>query len=146
MGVPHLRVPFRIERSGNAQLVEQDSSDEIVQSVRVLLSTLVGQRLEVPGYGIPDQAFLADSSLSTAVLSSQVKKWEPRADVRIKESIDRSNSGIRRVLVEVATSDDSNSESTSGGRQMTDPLTGKTWTELGFLTWDQAGQLTWAAA
>ena len=57
MAIPHLRIPFRITSSGAADVVEQDSIDDVAQCVEVLLRTRPGDRPEVPEYGIDEPLF-----------------------------------------------------------------------------------------
>ena len=83
MGIPHLRLPFRIGPTGAAEVVEQDSYEEIAQCVEVLLTTRQGDRLAVADYGVPDQVFLNENEVSAASLASLVQKWEPRAVVAL---------------------------------------------------------------
>lgn len=78
MAIPHFRIPFRIQGSA-AAVVEQDTHDEIAQCVQTLVSTVQGERIEVPDYGIPDQVFLTESQVQVASLSTVISRWEPRA-------------------------------------------------------------------
>lgn len=62
---------------------EQDSSDEVMDCVEVLLSTEEGERTEIPLYGIPDQAFRQNGLDVTRVLGV-LDRWEPRASATIE--------------------------------------------------------------
>jgi len=73
---PHLAVPFTIGADGSAATVAQDSPAEIAQCVRVLLSTTVGSRVELPGYGVRDVTF---TNGDTTGMVQAVAQWEPRA-------------------------------------------------------------------
>jgi phage baseplate assembly protein W len=75
--VPKISFPFRMVNNA-AATVEQNSDDEITDSVQVLLSTEVGSREEVPAYGIPEQAFLQNGA-DAVVLLNCIREWEPRA-------------------------------------------------------------------
>ena len=97
--VPHFAFPFRIDASGAAAVVDQDSAEDITQCVKVLFSTTVGERIEVPTYGIPMQAFATVASEDTSALAAAVKKWEPRATARISSNV--VDERMRRVLVEL---------------------------------------------
>jgi phage baseplate assembly protein W len=77
--VPKISFPFRMVSSGkNAVYVEQDSDEEVMDCVEVLLRTEVGSREEIPEFGLPDQAFRLGGVDIQVVLAS-VNRWEPRA-------------------------------------------------------------------
>lgn len=101
--VPHLSFPFRIGRDGAAAVVEQDTLDEIAQSVQVLMMTRQGERLEVPDYGIADLVFQDDLDLDS--VSAAIEEWEPRALARIDDYEDSQDELIRHVYARVTTRD-----------------------------------------
>lgn len=72
----HLAVPFQIDNTGSAVVVDQDSFLDVAQCVQTLLATPQGSRLELPQYGVPDPTF-TDGHLSG--LEQAVQQWEPRA-------------------------------------------------------------------
>lgn len=74
--IPHLRIPLQPGRRGFA-VVDQDTGEEVVQSVRVLLETRPGEALMAPRYGVDDPTFAAggiDDDLVEAI-----RRFEPRA-------------------------------------------------------------------
>lgn len=75
--IPHLRVPLQVV-AGHLAVVEQDSEDELAQSVAVVLGTLRGERPVVPGFGITDQGFQEPRA---AELVAAVEANEPRVRV-----------------------------------------------------------------
>lgn len=95
-GVPHLKIPFAIGSDGSAATVKQDSEEEIVQSVAMLVGTRTGTRLMVPTYGIPDPTF---GGLSPVTVQVAAGRWEKRARV----SVAATPGNTEQVLVEVAT-------------------------------------------
>src|SRR5688572_10071540 len=100
--IPHFAIPFRVDASGSAVVVDQDSFEEIAQCVGVLFSTTKGQRIELPDYGVPDQVFTEQSSVDTSELAGVVNQWEPRATALVhSEVIDET---LRHLLVELETS------------------------------------------
>lgn len=101
--VPHLAFPFRIERDGTAAVLEQDTLEEIAQSVQILMTTHEGERLEVPDYGIADLVFGVDLDLEA--VSSAVEEWEPRAAARVQDRIDEEDELVRNVFARVTTRD-----------------------------------------
>jgi phage baseplate assembly protein W len=82
--VPKLAFPFRLSASGKRALcVEQDSVEEIVACVEVLLRTELGSRVEAPTYGISDQAF-RQGGASLNEIRNAIAMWESRADVTLE--------------------------------------------------------------
>ena len=81
LAIPHLALPFDFGSDGTANVIQQDSLDEVTQCVVVLLSTNVGSRTEMPTYGIADPAFT--TVINTAAISQAIATWEPRAQVQV---------------------------------------------------------------
>lgn len=97
--VPHLRVPFGLDRSGRVAVVDQDSDAEILQTVRVLLATRIGERAALPRYGMSDPTFRpARSSMTVEEIAEAVREEEPRVSVdQVSRAID-SLGGIDIVM------------------------------------------------
>lgn len=93
-GVPHLAIPFLIGADGSALTVEQDSTDEVVQCVAVLVGTRPGTRPMVPAYGLTDPTFVG---VQTGELTRAVARFEPRASV----SVAVTPGGTEQVVVQV---------------------------------------------
>jgi phage baseplate assembly protein W len=102
--VPHFAHPFRVDTSGSVAVRDQDSDEEIAQCVQVLLSTTVGERLEVPTYGIPNPVFREQSPVDDANMAAAVRKWESRATALVHSTV--IDDSLRRVLVELELSQD----------------------------------------
>lgn len=96
--VPHLRVPFVVV-NGSASVVEQDTLDEVVQCVQVLLGTPEGTREELPSYGIPDLAFA--TGLDLLGVRHALETWEPRAVSLLEEQIGHDDELLRQLVVTV---------------------------------------------
>lgn len=78
---PHLKLPFRI--TGNkAEVVEQDTAEEIAQCVEVVLSYPVGLRIDLPDFGINDQTF-REQGPDVDEIRTAILRWEPRADATV---------------------------------------------------------------
>lgn len=92
--VPHLALPLRMDRHGFAQ-VEQDTVDDVVQCVGVIVRTPVGAREVLPEFGIPDMTF---DAATIADLEDAVGLWEPRAVVDADEELSVE---VRRVMLTV---------------------------------------------
>lgn len=81
---PHFKFPFQFTTAGDRiQYVEQDSDDEIIDCIEVLLSTEQGERIELPDYGIADQTF-RENGVDTGHIMAQIRKYEERADVTLE--------------------------------------------------------------
>lgn len=100
MRIPHLSVPFEIDQRGHARTLDQDSDEEILQSVRVLIDTRPGERLIVPDYGVDDLAFVGPADIGEEWLADAVAEWEPRATVEVARTA-INESGRTEALVEV---------------------------------------------
>ena len=76
----HLRVPLQLAADGTFATVLEDSDDELLQNVRVVLTTRVGERLATLELGTDDTAF---TQLEPSVLFEQVRRWEPRVSLEL---------------------------------------------------------------
>jgi phage baseplate assembly protein W len=75
-----LAVPVEMRsRKGRPECatVPEDSQDEIAQCVRAILATEVGQRVELPAFGMRDPAFVGADPIE---IRAAIEQWEPRAD------------------------------------------------------------------
>lgn len=97
--VPHFAMPLRLDGSSFA-VVEQDSDEDILQNVAVLVNTNIGDRIEIPDYGTPDQLF--QERIDAGGVAEAVDEWEPRATVTVEESVDSVDELMRHVQVQVS--------------------------------------------
>jgi|1185.fasta_scaffold195849_2 hypothetical protein len=79
---PHFQLPFRFGGINGAAFVnEQDSVEEIIQCIEVLIAYPIGAHRNVPGFGTPDVIF--KSSALAPIIPDQLKtailQWEERA-------------------------------------------------------------------
>jgi phage baseplate assembly protein W len=81
--IPHLALPLRVERGAFAT-VQQDTLDELVETVSCICSFPLGFRVEAPDFGIPELEHLS-SPLPVDDVERQIETWEPRADVEVTE-------------------------------------------------------------
>jgi phage baseplate assembly protein W len=97
--IPKISFPFRLHPNlESAVYVEQDSDDEILDSVEIILSTEQGRIEEVPTFGIPDLTFV-QGGVNPRVLQEAISRWEPRARDRIRpETIEDL---VQHVTIEV---------------------------------------------
>lgn len=81
---PHLSFPFQLSETGTqARYVEQDSDDEIIDCVEVLLRTPLGWRIDLPEYGVRPQEF-TEGGANREELIAAIAEWEERALVVIE--------------------------------------------------------------
>lgn len=98
--IPHLAFPFRFGLGGAAETVEQDTPEELEQGVKVLMLTELGERLEVPDFGVPDPTFR--NEIDVASIAAAAREWDERVEVDLADEPDRINSMIRYLAVQVA--------------------------------------------
>lgn len=82
---PHFAVPFRMDGSRGSVVTEQDSEEEILDCIEVILRYPQGHRPEKPEFGIPDLTFMehADERL----IQEALDEWEPRIEMSVGQSI-----------------------------------------------------------
>lgn len=81
---PVLALPLRLVGDRLA-ILQQDSAAELGQSVRLLMATRPGERLENPAYGTRDYAFANVVDVDAEEIRAAVREHEPRvtADVTV---------------------------------------------------------------
>jgi phage baseplate assembly protein W len=80
----HLALPIKVTASGRLATVEQDSVDDISQSVALLIDTRPGDRRSVEEYGIPDPVF---GGVDVDEVTELILEWEDRADQAFVEKV-----------------------------------------------------------
>ena len=102
--IPHFTVPFKISSIGHgtptAEVTEQDSPEEILDCVEVVLRYETGFRIEKPDFGTPDQTF-AEGVPDTRRIFEAIDAWEPRAEPVITAEVDKFDALISRVKVAI---------------------------------------------
>jgi phage baseplate assembly protein W len=96
---------FPLKPQGNGQLAYASGEEKIRQSIWIILSTAVGERVMRPqfGCGIHDLVFEANTPMLHGLVKTRVRealtRWEPRidvTDVQVEAPPDRRNYlGIR---------------------------------------------------
>lgn len=79
---PHLRYPLHLGADGSFDSVEQDTLDDVVQCVRIVSTTPVGTRVELPLFGVPRVEFQQPVALVTFLTA--LYTWEPRASLLVR--------------------------------------------------------------
>lgn len=93
--VPELGFPF-----SRHNYVEKDSDAEIHDCVEVLLRTEIGEREEVPDYGVPDPTF-REGGMDLEGTMAIVAEWEPRAEITLtRTSLEGLVDRVRVGLIE----------------------------------------------
>lgn len=106
--IPHLALPFRVER-GRAAVVEQDSDEDVEQCVEAVLRYRPGERPEAPDFGTPDQTH-RQGGADLQELADAVSRWEPRAHAVARDAGTDELGMAQRVQIAI------DREGASGGR------------------------------
>lgn len=98
----HFKIPFQLVGSSFAT-VAQDSEEEIVQSVAVIVGTVSGERPMVPEFGLRDDpAFgLPHRQPSVEDIEIAVARWDERADISV-EIDEPTSDGVVPVSLRVS--------------------------------------------
>lgn len=99
--IGHIAYPFRWGPHGNAVELEQDTLDDIVNCVEVIVRTDIGALEDLPEMGIDDPTF--QHTTNVLQLSAQINLWEPRANVQINAKVDSVDQLVEVVTLDVAT-------------------------------------------
>jgi phage baseplate assembly protein W len=84
--------------SGQYEIVEQGSAEDIGQQVDVTLRTPRGAIPAVPDFGLPDQTFQPDQG----AIDATIEKWVPDAAPTIETTIiNPADTGSARIDVDV---------------------------------------------
>jgi phage baseplate assembly protein W len=107
--IPHLAFPLRLE-GGTFGVVEQDTIEDVRQSIFVLLHTPLGIRPLAPGIGVEDPTF--EAGVDEHALSAVLEEQEPRAAVTVT-SAPVDGTGELVLEVNVALAGEGNDEDTT---------------------------------
>lgn len=103
---PQFDLPFRLDPLGAGPLeVEQDSGEEIGDSVEVLLRTPLGWYDDLPDYGVDLPLFEEGVPPDMGEIQTAITAWEERADALIDAQPDLLDAFVARVTVKVSTRD-----------------------------------------
>jgi len=81
--VPHIKLPMSVF-GGRFRAVEQDTTDEIMQCVKAVISTVVGQREELPEFGLPSDITFSMKDVNPSVIETALNEWEGRAQATLE--------------------------------------------------------------
>lgn len=79
-----LSLPLRVTTAGAMATITQDSLEDVVQSVELLLATRPGERRTEPEYGLVD---MLGVGFEIDDLTAAIAKWEPRAVPAVVETV-----------------------------------------------------------
>jgi phage baseplate assembly protein W len=103
IAVPHFSLPLTLGVGGTFACVEQDSEEDIVQGVYVLLTTPLGRQIELPDYGYADQTFTPLPGIDVAAAQAAVEEWQPRARIHARTSVSTVDELIQYVSITMET-------------------------------------------
>lgn len=95
MSIPHLRIPLALGARG-AATVDQDSDEELVQSVATILRTRPGEVRMRPDFGLADGTFALAREEDQGIVDA-VDRFDPRVTVAVVQA------AIAQLRVEVDT-------------------------------------------
>jgi phage baseplate assembly protein W len=100
MSVTHFRYPFHVT-GASVDTLEQDSFDEVAQSVQVILTTAKGERIEVPTFGIDDPVLTLSTVGQERTMLDAINQWDDRAQAALQITQDNVDEFVRHVEVKI---------------------------------------------
>lgn len=103
--MPRLAFPIRFESDHFAE-TDQDTSDEVLDAIEFVLTTIIGERVESPEFGIAD--YLFSTSVDPEAVLGALNTWEDRArfEVSTAEDLERKFSRVINVRATMQSGDD----------------------------------------
>ncbi len=87
--LPHLDAAMVLGSDGTFLTWQQNTIDEVAQSVEVVCGTTIGDRTVVPTFGLPQLPFTIQSSNQfQQAIQQAILTWEPRASTQVIVTID----------------------------------------------------------
>lgn len=102
MSVSHFAFPFRFGDDGTVAVVEQSTYEELEQNVKVLVLTQLGERIEVPGFGVLDSTFR--THIDTGAIARAAEAWDNRVKVLVSEGPSFIEKLVRNTLIQTGES------------------------------------------
>lgn len=99
--VPHFAFPFHIQGSSFAE-VEQDTVEDVVAGVALVLAYRPGEREMLPEFGVPEPVFDVQP-VEIGELRDAILRWEPRAATDFGLSADSLDGLIQHVILQTST-------------------------------------------
>jgi phage baseplate assembly protein W len=98
---PQIALPFEIMANGRVREVEQDTLDEIAMSIQTILMYRIGDRIELPAFGVPEPLFRENTEAIGVMLAEHISRWEERAQIFIEERPGDWDDMVRAFMVRV---------------------------------------------
>lgn len=99
--IPHFQFPFQLGVGGHASVLEQDTDDEIVNCVELILSVPIGSLIDEIEFGITDPTFMINPPVS--MIAAQVREWESRAPVSGVSQPQGQDMTMENIIIQVQT-------------------------------------------
>lgn len=102
---PHFMVPFQFGGvKGGAFMNEQDSSDDVMDCIRVIVAFPLDSLVSQPGFGIPDVVFEeVQAGHVPEEIKSALMEQEERLDYDLEGGPSQSDELIMNLLLKVRT-------------------------------------------
>lgn len=103
---PHLRLPLQFGGvNGGALVNEEDSEEDITDCLRAIIAYTIGDRADLPDFGIPDLVFMQESQATISQVRSALSEWEDRAVIDVEGGPSFSDQMIWGLLVKAGITD-----------------------------------------
>jgi phage baseplate assembly protein W len=104
---PHFRLPLQFGGiNGGALVNEQDTSEDIIDCIKAIISFPIGTRHDMPEFGIPDLLFRQQSAIVMQQLRDAVAEWEVRPTVDVSGGPLLSDQMILDILIKAGVRED----------------------------------------
>jgi hypothetical protein len=80
---PEFQLPFKLVSDGALE-IEQGAAEEIQQCIYGICCFRIGERLDMPTFGIPDELF-QKGGVDLDALENAVLEWEDRAEALFEQ-------------------------------------------------------------
>ena len=94
--IPHLSAAVSLNGDGTFAFVNQDTIEEVEQSVEVICGSVPGERTVVPTFGLPSQVF---TNPNPGAIQATILQWENRATTQV--TVQYSQQGEASINVAV---------------------------------------------
>jgi hypothetical protein len=97
---PHFDLPFQLGPNG-ANVVEQDTIEDVANCVIAISITHVGWRAEAPTFGVPDLA-MRRIPIGANDINDWISNQEPRAILTVEEHPDQADALVDHINIGVS--------------------------------------------
>lgn len=98
---PEFLLPFQFLPGGSAIEIEQGSDTEIQQRVWCVLAYQLGQRADLPTFGLPEQTFI-EGGANLDQIAEVITTWVPEATELISRDPNWIQSAIDTVTIRMS--------------------------------------------